>query len=60
MDVLDLRELLEAVARQEARLTAMSSNLLDLARMRNKGVTRAPVHAESMARALVDVLGGFG
>ncbi len=54
MDVLDLRELLEAVARQEARLTAMSSNLLDLARMRNKGVTRAPVHAESMARALVD------
>jgi len=54
MDHSDLRELLQAIVRQEARLTGMCTKLLDLARLKQRGVEPRPVDVPALTRAMVD------
>jgi signal transduction histidine kinase len=54
IDVDDSRMFLEAIARQEDRLTAMCIHLLDLARLKQKQAPADPVDAIGVARMIVD------
>ncbi|MEW5852112.1 MAG: sensor histidine kinase [Myxococcota bacterium] len=54
MDPEDLQQFLEAVARQETRLSAMCTNLLDLAKLRNKGVTLETIDVVKLAGGMVE------
>lgn len=56
MDGDDTRMFLEAIARQEDRLTSMCINLLDLARLKQKVATRTPVDITGLARMIADGL----
>lgn len=51
----DLRMFLQGIARQEDRLTSMCTNLLDLARLKQKNTPRDPVDLRILARTIVDV-----
>lgn len=50
----DLRMFLQAIARQEDRLTSMCTNLLDLARLKQKNAPRDPVDLRALARSIAD------
>ena len=50
----DMRMFLEAIGRQEDRLTAMCTNLLDLARLKQRGVPLDFVDVSELVRALLD------
>jgi len=54
MDEDDLRAFLEGVARQEARLTSMCTNLLDLARLKQGAQRSVAVDMAEIGRSLVD------
>lgn len=54
MDHDDLKSFLEGVARQEDRLTALCTNLLDLARLKQKAPPQELVDLGDVARRLVD------
>lgn len=56
MDPGDVRAFLEGIARQEDRLTALCTNLLDLARLRQKSAPDTPVDLAEVARQMVDDL----
>lgn len=56
MEPQDLQQLLEGVARQETRLSRMCQNLLDLARLKERGVVRSRVDLGELASALVETL----
>lgn len=58
MDKDDLRTFLEGISRQEDRLTALCTNLLDLARLKQVGAPDTPVDLAEVARQLVDELAG--
>ena len=58
MDSGDVTMFLKGIARQEDRLTALCTNLLDLARLKNKGEPQEPVDLCDIARRLVDELQG--
>ena len=50
----DLRMFLEAIARQEARLTSMCTNLLDLARLKQKTTPQDDVDVRALCRMIAD------
>ena len=50
----DLKMFLEAIARQEARLTSMCTNLLDLARLKQREAIRERVDLRALCRMIVD------
>jgi signal transduction histidine kinase len=52
----DLTMFLEGITRQEARLTALCTNLLDLARLKQKTAPQEPVDVADTARRLVGEL----
>lgn len=54
MDGDDTRMFLEAIARQEDRLTSMCTNLLDLARLKQKTAPQDAVDAAALGRMIVD------
>jgi signal transduction histidine kinase len=54
MDKEDLLMFLQGIARQEDRLTAMCTNLLDLARLKQKNAPREPVDLRALARTMAD------
>jgi signal transduction histidine kinase len=54
MDKDDLKMFLQAIGRQEARLTSMCTNLLDLARLKQRESPRDPVDLRSLARMISD------
>ncbi|MBI5496138.1 MAG: sensor histidine kinase [Deltaproteobacteria bacterium] len=56
MDEADARQFLEAIGRQEARLTAMCTNLLDLARLRGRALARQRVDLVQVARSILDTV----
>ncbi|OGQ21803.1 MAG: hypothetical protein A2138_01805 [Deltaproteobacteria bacterium RBG_16_71_12] len=56
MDPVDVKNFLEGVARQEDRLTALCTNLLDLARLKQKSAPDTPVDLAEVARQMVDDL----
>lgn len=56
MDKADLRSFLEGIARQEDRLTALCTNLLDLARLKQRRAPDTPVDLAEVARQMVDDL----
>ncbi len=56
IDATDLRGFLEGIARQEDRLTALCTNLLDLARLKQRGAPDTPVDLAEVARQMVDDL----
>lgn len=58
MDKDDVRMFLDGISRQEDRLTALCTNLLDLARLKQKGAPETPVDLAEVARQLVDELSG--
>lgn len=53
MDEDDLRHFLEGVARQETRLTSMCTNLLDLARLKNRRLPADKVDVGALAAQIV-------
>lgn len=57
MDHDDIKSFLQAVSRQEDRLTALCTNLLDLARLKQKTPPASPVDLGEIARRLVDDFG---
>lgn len=54
IDNADLKMFLEAIARQEARLTSMCTNLLDLARLKQKETLRDAVDLRVLCCMIVD------
>lgn len=52
----DVTMFLEGISRQEDRLTALCTNLLDLARLKQKTAPQEPVDVADTARRLVDEL----
>jgi signal transduction histidine kinase len=56
MDRGDVTMFLEGISRQEDRLTALCTNLLDLARLKQKTAPREPVDVAETGRRLVDEL----
>jgi signal transduction histidine kinase len=54
MDKEDVRMFVEAISRQETRLTALCINLLDLARLRQRSAPQDPVRLDEVARRLVE------
>jgi signal transduction histidine kinase len=54
MDRADLRTFLEGVARQEDRLTALCTNLLDLARLKQRGKSEEEVRVDALVHSLLD------
>jgi len=54
MDKDDLKMFLQAIGRQEDRLTSMCTNLLDLARLKQRGAPQDPVDLLSLARMIID------
>lgn len=54
MDADDTRMFIEAIGRQEDRLTSMCTNLLDLARLKQKQGPQEPVDAAGLGRMIVD------
>lgn len=56
MDRADVTMFLEGISRQEDRLTALCTNLLDLARLKQKTAPQEPVDLADTARRLVDDL----
>jgi signal transduction histidine kinase len=50
----DLKMFLEGIARQEARLTSMCTNLLDLARLKQKQTPTEDVDVRMVCRMIVD------
>lgn len=54
IDEEDLKMFLEAIARQEARLTSMCTNLLDLARLKQREAIREQVDLRALCRMIVD------
>ena len=50
----DLRMFLEGISRQEDRLTSLCMNLLDLARLKERGAARDPVELVELVRTLVE------
>lgn len=56
MDHDDIKSFLQGVSRQEDRLTALCTNLLDLARLKQKTPPSSPVDLGDVARRLVDDL----
>lgn len=57
MDPDDLMHFLEGVARQEARLTSMCTNLLDLARLKQSRAFDDPVDMAALTRGMVEEFG---
>ncbi|MBI1945437.1 MAG: hypothetical protein HYS27_07060 [Deltaproteobacteria bacterium] len=56
MDPVDVKSFLEGIARQEDRLTALCTNLLDLARLKQRNAPDTPVDLAEVARQMVDDL----
>lgn len=54
MDADDTRMFLEAIGRQEGRLTSMCTNLLDLARLKQKRAFAEPVDLAAVVRLIID------
>lgn len=54
MDADDTRMFLEAIGRQEDRLTSMCINLLDLARLKQKTAPQEPVDASAIGKMIID------
>jgi signal transduction histidine kinase len=54
MDEQDVRSFLQGVERQETRLTSMCNHLLDLARIKQGGVTLEPVDLPALVTTIVD------
>ena len=52
----DLKMLVDGAARQETRLSRMCAGLLDLARLKDRGILRQAVDAENVMRAVVEGL----
>ncbi len=56
MDHADVRAFVEAIARQEDRLTSLCTNLLDLARLRQRLEPQDPVRMDSLVDRIVNDL----
>ncbi len=54
MDRADLRTFLEGVARQEDRLTALCTNLLDLARLKQRGTSEEDVRVDALLHSILE------
>ncbi|HEY1100229.1 MAG TPA: HAMP domain-containing sensor histidine kinase, partial [Myxococcota bacterium] len=54
----DLKMFLEAIARQESRLTSMCTNLLDLARLKQTAPPKEAVDLRVLCRMIVEVFAG--
>jgi signal transduction histidine kinase len=54
MDGDDIKAFLQGISRQEDRLTALCTNLLDLARLKQKTAPAEPVDLAEVARRMVD------